>query len=49
MKKDMDKIVFESRLEIDEVVNALEQAPDKIKTESVKDLINLLDAMYMEW
>ena len=49
MKKDMDKIIFESRREIDEVVNALEQIPEEKKSENVKRLVDLLDVMYMEW
>lgn len=50
MKKDMDKIIFESRQEIDEVQNALESyAKEHKESETVKKLINLLDAMYMSW
>ena len=50
MKKDMDKIVFESRNEIDEVVNALEKYVKEYgENETVKKLIDLLDAMYMSW
>lgn len=50
MKKDIDKIIFESRQEIDEVQNALESYVKEHKeNETVKELINLLDAMYMSW
>ena len=49
MKKEMDKIIFESRREIDEVVHALEQIPEEKKSESAKRLADLLDVMYMEW
>lgn len=50
MKKNMDKIVFESRKEIDEVANALEKyVKEHGENETVKKLINLLDAMYMNW
>lgn len=46
----MDKIVFESRKEIDEVANALEKyVKEHGENETVKKLINLLDAMYMNW
>lgn len=50
MKKDMDKIIFESRQEIDEVQIALETyTKEHGETETVKKLIGLLDAMYMSW
>lgn len=50
MKKDMDKIVFESRTEIDEVANALEKyVKEHGENETIKKLIDLLDAMYMSW
>lgn len=54
MKKDMDKIIFESRWEIGEVITALEEwqethgAKDE-KADTVKRLIDLLDVMSMEW
>lgn len=48
MKLDMDKIIFESRLEIDKVIAALEKSQDK-DNETVKELIDLLDVMYMNW
>lgn len=48
MKLDMDKIQFESRNEIDSIVKALEQSKDK-NTKEVKELIGLLDSMYMSW
>ena len=54
MKKDMDKIIFESRWEIREVITALEAwqkthgAKDE-KADTVKRLIDLLDVMSMEW
>ena len=53
MKKDMDKIVFESRYEISEVIQALEEWQKSHKSDSKADtverLINLLDVMCMEW
>lgn len=53
MKKDMDKIVFESRYEIDEIIEALEtfakEHPNARQKETVKRMSNLLDVMYMEW
>lgn len=53
MKKCMDKIQFESRYEIDEVVKALDtflkEHPNSEERETIKKLSNLLDVMYMEW
>ena len=53
MKKDLDKIVFESRREIEEVLSALNEWQDSHKSDSKKEtvqkLVNLLDVMHMEW
>lgn len=53
MQKNMDKIRFESRYEIDEVVEALEtftkEHPNARQKDTVKRLCDLLDVMYMEW
>ena len=53
MKKDMDKIVFESRWEIGAIIKALEEWQDthKIddKSKYVQELIDKLDVMSMEW
>lgn len=50
MKKDMDKIIFESRYEINEVHNALKTYEEEHKnSKTVKELINLLEGMYMNW
>lgn len=53
MKKDMDCIQFESRYEIGEVIQALEEWQQSHKsdnkTDTVKRLNKLLEAMYMEW
>lgn len=53
MKKDMDKIIFESRYEIGEVLQALEEWQKSHKSDSkadtVKCMIDLLDVMSMEW
>lgn len=53
MKKDMDKIIFQSRTEIGEIITALEEWQESHKTDSKKEtvqkLINLLDVMHMEW
>ena len=53
MKKNMDKIIFESRWEIEEVMVALEEWQKTHKSDSKKEtvqkLINLLDVMHMEW
>ena len=44
----MDKIQFESRREIAEIMEALEESPES-ENEIVKELIDLLDAMSMSW
>lgn len=53
MKKDMDCIQFESRYEIGEVIQTLEEWQESHKSDSkadtVKRLIDLLDVMCMEW
>ena len=53
MKKNMDKIVFESRREIEEVISALEEWQKSHKSDSKKEtvqkLVSLLDVMHMEW
>lgn len=53
MKKDMDCIQFESRMEIGEIITALEEWQKSHKSDSkaktVEKLINLLDVMHMEW
>lgn len=53
MKKNMDKIIFESRYEIAEIINALEEWQDTHKkdekSDTVKRMIDLLDVMSMEW
>ena len=53
MTKNMDTIKFESRVEIDEVQDALDtflkDHPDTRSKDTVKRLSDLLDAMYMEW
>lgn len=47
MKLDMDKIQFESRYEIETIIEALEKCKDK--NEIVQNLIDKLDAMYLSW
>lgn len=53
MKKDMDKIQFESRAEIGELIRVLEKYVDAYPKEkdnrTAKELYNLLDVMEMEW
>lgn len=53
MRKDMDKIIMEHRSEVDNVECALqewfEEHKSDTKSEDVKKLISLLDAMYMSW
>lgn len=52
MKKNMDKIQFESQYEIDEVADALDmflrEHPNARGKETVKKLSDLLDVMYVE-
>lgn len=48
MKYDMDKIIFESRLEIAAIIKALEESKDK-DNEVVQTLIDKLEVMYMNW
>lgn len=53
MKKDMDKIQFESRYEIRNVLAAIgkyvAQNPKEKHDKTLSDLYNLLDVMDMEW
>lgn len=53
VKLNLDTIQFESRCEIDEVINALEtfleEHPDSESKKTVKELDALLDAMYISW
>lgn len=53
MKKDMDCIQFESRWEIGDIIHALEEWQESHqrdeKDNTVKRMIDLLDAMSMEW
>lgn len=50
MKLDMDKIQFEHRWEIDEIIEILKRyQEDQDKNETVEELINLLDVMWMNW
>lgn len=53
MKLEMDKIIFESRSEIDEVQNGvdvfLKEHPKAEGADTLKQLSKLLDAMYMSW
>ena len=53
MRRDFDMIQFESRVEIGEVIRALEEwkEPHKNdqKMETVQELINELDVMSMNW
>ena len=53
MKKDMDKITFENRREIQNIINALdvflEDSPGEEESKDVERLRDLLDAMSMEW
>lgn len=53
MKKDMDKIQFESRYEIRNVLAAIgkyvTQNPKEKHNKTLSELYNLLDVMDMEW
>lgn len=52
MKKDMDKIQFEHRSELDEVEAALREYEEKHgdeTPESVRTLANLLENMWYSW
>ena len=48
MQRDMDTIQFESRVEIGEIIHALENSTDK-DNETVQEFIGLLDIMSMCW
>ena len=49
----MDKIQFENKYEIDEVISALEtfsqEHPSAREKDTIQKLCKLLDAMYVEW
>lgn len=53
MEKDMDKIQFESRSEIENILEAIskyvKQNPKEKKNEDLKRFYSLLDLMDMEW
>lgn len=53
MKKDMDKIQFESRSEIHDIASALDtfknEHPTAEENKTVERLFDLLDVMDMEW
>ena len=56
MKKDMDKIIFESREEISNIQDVCEifielskSAGEEKLRKSARELSALLDAMYMSW
>lgn len=53
MRRSMDKIRFESRREIDEILRVIEKYVDAYPKEkdnqTLKELYNVLDMMEMEW
>lgn len=53
MKKDMDKIQFESRAEIQELMkvvdNYVKQNPKEKENKTLERFFDLLDVMDMEW
>lgn len=48
MKLNMDTIVFESREEIDIIWKALSESKEK-NNDTVKEMMDKLDVMYMNW
>jgi len=54
MKLDGDKIVIESRYEIDDIIKMIEcyqqhETPDRLTQRELDTLKNQLDALYMCW
>ncbi|WP_195267499.1 hypothetical protein [Eubacterium sp. 1001713B170207_170306_E7] len=53
MKKDMDKIIFESRREIEELMKVVDryvnQNPEEKENKTLKRFFDLLDVIDMEW
>lgn len=53
MKKDMDCIQFESRREIEEIMQVIDkyvkQNPAEKNNKTLELFFNLLDVMHMEW
>lgn len=53
MQKDMDKIQFESRYEIEEIMKVIDkyvkQNPSEKNNKTLERLFDLLDVMHMEW
>lgn len=53
MKKDMDCIQFESRREIEEIMQVIDkyvkQNPAEKNNKTLERFFNLLDVMHMEW
>lgn len=53
MDRQLDKVQFESRSEVDEVCDALstfvKEHPDSRSRKAAERLAELLDVMYMEW
>ena len=48
MQKNMDKIHFESRREIETIIEALDNSSE-CNNEIVQRMIDLLELMHMEW
>lgn len=53
MKKDMDKIQFESRTEVQEIIKVIDkyvkQNPKEKGNKTLERFFDLLDVMEMEW
>lgn len=53
MKREMDCIQFESRIEIEEIMQVIAkyemQNPGEKNNETLEQLFHLLDLMHMEW
>ena len=53
MKKNMDKIQFESRAELQELMKVIDryvkQNPEEKQNKTLERFFDLLDVMHMEW
>jgi hypothetical protein len=49
MKVDMDKIIFESRREIEAIAVALQTTSSSDEQPYVDELLDLLEVMYLSW
>lgn len=49
MQRDMDTIQFESRRELEELLEVLSKCVTDDSSQTVRELYELLDVMHMEW